>query len=392
MNTKYISAFGLAVLFLLLPVMASAQDRTINIIYSGSVKGELESCGCSPKTNFGGVARLAGFLMEHKEGLSPYVLVDAGNFTSDDTPQGRLKADAMLKSYSIINYDVVAVMRNESSFSGDFFPSLIKEHSISAVSVQPGYERSVSVMKGSVTANVSVDPKGFTEGMLNVLLTDLSVGDAGAFTGWDVIISSFGEEVEEPQRVDGTVIAAGYPRGKKTGVLTLELDEAGNVRGFTHSWLSLGSDVEEGEAVRNVLSDYDTKVAALLKAAEPLPGITYLGVSKCADCHQLYVESWEKTRHAVAFASLENVGKSADPECIVCHVVGYGERGGFFSMETTPEFANVQCEECHGLDREHLDDFSRPMRPVSEKVCLKCHTKENSPEFNYRVYYEKIKH
>ena len=389
---NYISAVALAIFVFVMPGSVSGQDRTINIIYSGGLNGELESCGCSPKTNFGGLARLAGFLMEHKEGLSPYLLVDAGNFTSGDTPQGRLKAEAMLKSFSILQYDAVAFMRNEREFADDFFPPLIKKYSIPAVSGRPHYERTLAVVKGDLTINVSADPKGFAKEGLNILLTDLPVADAGAFKGWDVIISSFGEEVEGPQRVDGTVIAAGFPRGKKTGVLTLELDEAGNVGGFNHAWLLLGDDVEEGEAVRSILDDYDAEVAALLKAGKPLPGTTYLGVSKCADCHQPYVESWEKTSHAGAFASLENAGKSADPECIVCHSVGYGEKGGFFSPETTPELANVQCEECHGLDREHLDDFSRPMRPVSKKVCLKCHTKENSPDFNYPVYYEKIKH
>jgi hypothetical protein len=165
------------------------------------------------------------------------------------------------------------------------------------------------------------------------------------------------------------------------------------VRDFQQLWWPLGNEIVEDERIRSVLNDYDTEVAELLKASEkPLPGTTYLGVSKCAECHQPFVESWGTTRHAGAFASLEHVGKASDPECIVCHAVGFGEKGGFFSMETTPELANVQCEECHGLDREHLDDFSRPMRPVSEQVCLKCHTKANSPDFNYPAYYEKIKH
>jgi len=61
-------------------------------------------------------------------------------------------------------------------------------------------------------------------------------------------------------------------------------------------------------------------------------------------------------------------------------------------MESTPELSNVQCEECHGLDRDHLKDYSKPMMPITEAVCLKCHTHENSPEFNYKIYYEKIKH
>ena len=36
-----------------------AKQRTLNIVYTGGVAGELEPCGCSPKTDFGGVARRA---------------------------------------------------------------------------------------------------------------------------------------------------------------------------------------------------------------------------------------------------------------------------------------------------------------------------------------------
>ncbi|KPK02546.1 MAG: hypothetical protein AMK71_01975 [Nitrospira bacterium SG8_35_4] len=127
-------------------------------------------------------------------------------------------------------------------------------------------------------------------------------------------------------------------------------------------------------------------------AERPPAGTTYLGVSKCAECHEPYVESWTTTKHATAFASLKDVEKAGDPECIVCHAVGFGEKGGFYTIDTTPELANVQCEECHGLVTEHLNDFEKPMRPVTVQVCLKCHTKDNSPDFNYEVYLKKVMH
>ena len=78
------------VLYVLMPLImlfppvihgrAYGQTRTLNIVYTGVVAGELEPCGCSPKTDFGGVARRAGYLTEHRKTLSPYILIDAGNF------------------------------------------------------------------------------------------------------------------------------------------------------------------------------------------------------------------------------------------------------------------------------------------------------------------------
>lgn len=93
------------VLYLLMPLImlfppvihgqAYGQTRTLNIVYTGGVTGELEPCGCSPKTEFGGVARRAGYIAEQQKMLSPYILIDAGNFLDKDTPQRRLKAEAM---------------------------------------------------------------------------------------------------------------------------------------------------------------------------------------------------------------------------------------------------------------------------------------------------------
>ena len=104
-----------------------AKQRTLNIVYTGGVAGELEPCGCSPKTDFGGVARRAGYLTEHRKTLSPYILIDAGNFLDKDTPQGKLKAEAMLKAFSIMKYDAVAFLKMEKEFPYSFFSPTFEE-------------------------------------------------------------------------------------------------------------------------------------------------------------------------------------------------------------------------------------------------------------------------
>ena len=391
MIVKFI--FSLILIAVMLPLATYAQEQPLNIIYTGSINGELEPCGCSPKTDFGGLARLSGYLLEHRKELSPYILIDAGNFTDSYAPQGKLKAEAVLKSYNIMKYDAVAFMNNEKAFPDDFFSPVLEENATPAVFDAPKLNQTLSVSREGIEVNISVNPENYRKDRLNILLTDRSVSEARLMKGWDVIITSSGEILDEPLKVNGTVILAGYPRGKKNGILTLMAGSEGGVKNYSHKWLSLGSDVKEDPGVRAVLNEYDSKVAGLLKeSASPPAGDTYLGVVRCAECHQSFQESWQKTRHAGAFDSLIKAGKSNDPECIVCHSVGYGEKGGFFTIETTPELANVQCEECHGLDREHIEDYSRPMKRVTEKVCLKCHTKENSPDFDYPVYLKKIIH
>jgi len=382
------------VIMMILPSPAAGGERnTINIIYTGGLEGELEPCGCSPKTDFGGVARLSGYLNEHANELSPRVLVDAGNFTAKDTPQGRLKAGAMLRSFDLMKYDAVAFSDNEKAFPQDFFHSVAESVRVPFVSDASSERRSILIRRDKLDIKISAVSGDIRKGSLNILLTDMPVSRARLVRGWDVIIVSSGEILEEPVDSNGTIIAAGYPKGRKAGILKLETGNNGRVRGFTHMWQPLGSDIREDADVRSVLNEYDANVAGLLKAYErPVNGSSYIGAAGCAQCHQLFEESWMGTRHASAFSSLQRTGRSADPECLVCHTVGYGEKGGFFSRETTPGLANVQCEECHGPGREHAVDFSVPMKPVTVTVCLKCHTGDRSPDFDYPVYYETIKH
>lgn len=377
--------------FALIVPDAYAEERRLNIIYTGGLAGQLEPCGCSPKSDFGGVARVAGYLSEHRDELSPYIIVDAGNFTDKDSPQGRLKAEAMIKALGLIRYDAVALSENERIFPADFLKPLLMGQRLPVISEASGYNSSATIEKGTFSINISTDPGGLAEEKLNILLTRVPVSEAKLFTGWDVIVSSAGEEVEEPAAANNVVVVSGYPKGKKLGILSLRQSTDGSLT-FEHKWQPVGNDLQEDEAVRGILNEYDRKVAKLMQNAEkPPPGTTFTGVTKCSECHQPFFEQWQSTRHAHAYASLEDVGKAADPECIVCHVVGYGEKGGFFSITATQELSNVQCESCHGLNREHLSDFS-PMAPVTEQTCLRCHTKENSPEFDYPVYLEKIKH
>jgi len=383
-------AGALAILcFAFSPQAALAAQESLNILYTGAMRGELEPCGCSPETQSGGLARLSGHIQANKGDLTPYILVDAGNLFAPDTPQGRLKAEAQMRSFAIIGFDAAALDINRAAVDGAFVKRLAKEHRVKTIPPKGA----VKVKKGGLKINISTDEKLAREGMINVLLSGRPVEELRALKGWDAVVTSSGEELEEPVGSGPAAIVSGYPKGQKLGVLTLKLDKKGRVSGFGHRWVALKQDAPEDPAVRSVLREYDAKVAALLKEEElkPVVGGKYLGSESCVECHQSHFESWKATSHATAFSTLEKVGKSKDPECVVCHTVGFGEEGGFLSFKSTPGLANVQCESCHGPGREHSVDFG-PMRTMGEEVCLKCHTPENSMAFEYEKYLEKIIH
>lgn len=381
----------LSIFLSLLFIGASAQGASINILYTGAMKGELEPCGCSPKNQSGGLTRLSAYVSSNKVAFSPYLLVDAGNSLAEDTPQGRFKIEAMLEAFSIIGYDAVAFSSHDIALPQSFSGPLIEKNKTPALFAKGGNR---VVERGLLKVNISADEKARVDGMLNILLTDRPVEQAKLLEGWQVVITSSGEKLDEPQKTASGVLVSGYPKGQWLGILTLGVDGAGAVTSVSHRWQVLGMEMAEDERVRDVIRAYDAKVAGLLKDEEmkAVSGGPYLGATVCAQCHQPFAGQWRNTRHSGAFNTLEKVGKSKDPECVKCHTVGYAKEGGFVSMAVTPGLAGVQCEACHGPGKWHIEDMSVPMRPINEALCRTCHTADNSPDFEFIKYLEKIRH
>ena len=128
-----------------------------------------------------------------------------------------------------------------------------------------------------------------------------------------------------------------------------------------------------------------------LGAEEPY----YIGNRKCRLCHFEYFKEWEKDPHANAFTRL---GMKNNPYCLKCHTTGYRGPQGFVSEKITPELRGVQCEACHGPGSRHKDNPSnKGALPIGRKidyetVCIKCHDRNWTPEFNYENYRKRIEH
>jgi hypothetical protein len=113
----------------------------------------------------------------------------------------------------------------------------------------------------------------------------------------------------------------------------------------------------------------------------------YVGWKTCTDCHAEISQLWSQTPHANAYDGLLNSGQQDLPACLQCHVVGYGETGGFLDQELTLELAGVQCESCHGPGRRHIDapdDGHNIIRSPTEKDCRTCHTIGQDSHFNFQ--------
>ena len=96
-----------------------------------------------------------------------------------------------------------------------------------------------------------------------------------------------------------------------------------------------------------------------------------------------------------AFGCLRNPEEKAshtDIECVSCHVVGAKDIGGFVTLEASPGFAGVQCENCHGPRKEHASNPT--IKPISDPkgACIGCHKTPHSSSFKYDEYWPRVKH
>lgn len=155
----------------------------------------------------------------------------------------------------------------------------------------------------------------------------------------------------------------------------------------------------ESPAVAEVVAAYDQDVGQLNLAwakahgascPEPGPqGSGFAGGATCRGCHAEAYATWEKTKHARAFAALEEKQKALHLECVGCHVTGWQKPGGVCRLDAlSAANPGVGCEACHGPGARHAERPTVVKLPakVPESTCRTCHDRENSPHFNHGTY------
>jgi hypothetical protein len=116
----------------------------------------------------------------------------------------------------------------------------------------------------------------------------------------------------------------------------------------------------------------------------------YVGAISCKRCHETNYRNWLKTKHAKASQTIIASPKYTQEECLICHSTGYGKMGEYATVEEIPPYLRgVQCEACHGEGKGHPGKGGIE-RKVTLGICRNCHTKDQSPTFNYIAYLEKI--
>ncbi len=163
---------------------------------------------------------------------------------------------------------------------------------------------------------------------------------------------------------------------------------------------SIGSDAETARLVkefeeenRRYQKEIFVKEQFSENAARGATRDTYVGLAACQKCHPSAFDSYTRTKHARAYATLSGLFMHRDSGCIPCHSTGYGEPGGFEGARvrgTPVDLVDVQCEACHGPGAEHKRDGT--YKEKARESCTKCHTAEQDTDFDYAREWEKIAH
>ena len=439
--------------YLLSPNLSFAENSLL--IFSGDLRGEIQPCGCAEEGDMGGLPRRLTFFKQQQAQHSDLFYFDLGNNFPEPSGQGDLKIQLIQTALKKLRPQVVLVGPNEwqnglHSLDPEI-PYLLSNQSrnfsfLSVKKISLAQQNTISVRgylspelvyqnQNDSTLILQVDPELLSrwkdefennKTAFRILLFRGNADELQQFENsalFDLIVAGSSNDDELNQVLKMKTKTASFPMipTKGQGIFTGKLTASGKLNpnkneivpaGLSLTWLR-GS-FEDAPELTETFRKYDAAVKELFftnldRMDKQRRDSPFIGNEVCAGCHAEIVAIWEKSRHAHAFATLENKGKHFDPECLECHVVGLKpwkapvnasaadrkfEGGtGFLSLQLTPHLKNVQCENCHGPARAHLGNPKiHPANYDPKSACVNCHQGSHSPLFNFETYWPKIKH
>jgi hypothetical protein len=357
------------------------------------------------------------------------MVVDIGSFVQSDGEQDLIKFDILMEAYNRLDYDAVnltekdvEIARNRGLLDGgglDF--KLISAQKPADSNLPQAFTKKLPLMGKDVAVTVasfdaaSAPAEQMTElfaqrpgpDTVNVLILNSCdkdvIGSISQMGIVDCIICP--SESDEPdlrsKPGDRPLVFSVGRYGKYVTRLQIGTGPGDERPKLAFSYVPVTEDLMPEDSLVELYKAYQQFVgdAGLLEKNPRLPlpnGLEYVGSQSCKACHThpYNYEKWSTKRHAGAYSTLEKVGSQYDPECIVCHVVGYEYETGYVSEEKTPHLKDVGCENCHGPGSQHIKSLGREKTTQPMSDCTDCHTPEHSGGFagHEQEYFEKIVH
>jgi len=143
----------------------------------------------------------------------------------------------------------------------------------------------------------------------------------------------------------------------------------------------------------------DTIEKNWMERLDKLDDIKLLDPQSCSICHPVQFEHWKKTKHSTAFEPVQRMQCECNPTCSGCHSTGYRSKSGYWYPPAPERFRSVDCNVCHGLLENHVNDFltlpshgTLSIQPDKlGKLCsTMCHQSKRSPDFDIKSYIPRI--
>jgi hypothetical protein len=395
--------------------------KPLKLIVSGDTRGWLVPCGCTSNQS-GGLLRRATYI-DQQRGDFDVVVADAGGAPGGDSTYDRLRLTAILQGERRMGRTAHNLGGPELVLGADWLRSADDLYSANVADAagQPiarsewAEERGVLlvgvVSPSCATADVRVsDP---TEAVLRVWAEQRSADRRLIVLAWmpepevrelahqlpeaDAVIGSFPGQALAPEKFGRTWIAMAANKGKFLIEMTLAEGEwSGRVVEVSADFADHPEQLENLAAFRRELEQRDiaaTETSFVPDRSRQIPDDHRVaGSESCKDCHTAEWEAWSPSGHAHAWQTLIDHGAHVDAACQACHTTGFGMPDGFASLKRSPHRVDVGCETCHGPSARHVEDSSlrTPFRAADQ--CVTCHDAENSPQFDYAAYWDRIRH
>lgn len=401
---------------------SSGDDSRPALVVSGNEQGFIRPCGCS-KPKLGGIHRRATVL-ERRAGSHPeQTVVGIGDMVVTGGRQQEIKLETFLLAMAQMGYAAFAPGRGELRQGLDRLQELagmVAFPFVCANLESPGGE-AVFPRRADIGGCVFVGLLPEDAEAPGARVEDLKTGLQKALRGvgedvWVIVGLAGGEAaarqvaalVPEARRARTTVVFGGVADepvvvATKTSPAVVSIGSKGRhlavIRPGGEEVLEsiiLKEEIPAHEVVGQMLDGYrqalkDEDLVARVPRTEP--EAEYVGESTCVECHKETCTLLDKTGHEHAFATLVASGDQYDPECVRCHVTGWGDKGGYLGPDATPGMRNVTCEACHGPGRRHVELMEPTVAgSLDGGMCLRCHDPDNSPQFDFKRYWPKIAH
>ena len=410
---------------------------TVTLFLSGGERGYLKPCGCS-EGQVGGISRRDSLLTRIREQGISVIPIANGNLILEMSRQSEIKADVGFFALADMGYIAYNVGQYDLQLGVEYLASLSKQNKLPLLSAnlyrgtspvfEPYILHTADLSEGKMTIAVIglispnhaiyaqnldlkiVDPQGVLKSLMPTLreaadvivcLFNGTTAEAAAlrnsFHKLDVIVLSNEKTSKTPSSLADSLVNTDI-KGKAVYSVNIHRDSAVKFivkkaqRHLLDEKIPDSPDmIQLLELYKEMLSVEDLIETSLDKQQETGP--QFVGSAACQTCHIDVWKSWKETKHAHAYHTLEVAGHETDPECLTCHTVGFGDTNGFISVEKTPNHVDVGCENCHGAGSVHVKHSEeKGYGKIKEKLCVTCHTTENSPKFDIEVYFPKILH